>query len=61
MKDWKQMWLEKAGGNLLTCEWEKGQQSITVRQSFVREEHQTLRIHKLNIAFIEKDGKIHKQ
>lgn len=36
MKDWKQMWLEKAGGNLLTCEWKKGQKNLTVRQAFVR-------------------------
>lgn len=52
MKDWRQMWLEKAGGNLLTCEWKKGQKNLIVRQTFVREEHQTLRIHKINIAFI---------
>ena len=55
------MWLQKAGGNLLTCQWQKGSSSIKIRQSFVREEYQTLRIHKINIGYIQKDGSIVKQ
>lgn len=58
------MWLQKAGGNVLTCEWshdsvKKGQ--IKVKQTHVREEHQTLRYHKINIAYIKKGGIIVKQ
>lgn len=55
------MWLEKAGGNLLSCEWQRGDKELKIRQTFVREEYQTLRIHKINIAYIKKDGSITKQ
>ena len=37
IKQWKEMWLEKAGGNLLSCEWQKDSNQIKIKQTYVRE------------------------
>jgi len=59
MENWKKQWLQKAGGNIFSCEWSKKSKELTINQGYVRNDHQHLRVHKIKIAYVLSDNTIH--
>lgn len=49
---WREMWLEKAGLNILSCEFDEGKKVLRVKQSAYHKNHPTLRSHTIKIAII---------
>jgi aminopeptidase N len=61
LKQWKEMYLEKAGLNWAKAEWNpasRGPSVLTIHQGAVLAEHPTLRYHKMGVAFLDAEGKI---
>lgn len=54
LNQWKQMWLETPGTNVLSCTWSPGDNKLTVSQGF--DQHcSTLRLHRIKIALYQSD------
>jgi aminopeptidase N len=57
LTEWRQMWLEKASLNVIEAEWNPADQSpnakIVIKQSAYKEDHPTLRLHKIKVAFFK--------
>jgi aminopeptidase N len=55
LSDWRQMWLEKASLNVIQAAWDPTDSSnnakITIRQTPYTQDHPTLRLHKIKVAF----------
>ena len=57
------LWIEKAGPNILTSEWDskkQGDQTLKIYQTVYHEDLKTLWFHKIKVAFFGEDMKIHK-
>lgn len=59
MKEWRQMWLEKASLNLIEAEWKPEDHSKTakmiIKQSLHTSDHPTLRLHKIKVGLFNAD------
>jgi aminopeptidase N len=55
LTEWRQMWLEKASLNVIQASWNPNDTSkdakITIKQTPYTQEHPTLRLHKIKVAF----------
>jgi aminopeptidase N len=58
---WNQQWIETAGTNTVKVEWDsqkQGKQVIKLNQGALLPEHDTLRRHKMDLAFYNENGEI---
>lgn len=62
LKQFEEDWIKKAGCNSILARWDKSDKStnakLTLVQDWTLEEHQTLRYHKMKVAFYAEDGKL---
>ena len=58
ISNWQKTWLEEAGMNSVNATWQAGAETITLTQEACLVEHPTLRFHRIDIGFIDKDGKV---
>jgi aminopeptidase N len=58
MANWQEKWLEKAGLNTVTVDWENNNTSVKLIQGAVLKEHPTLRYHRIDVAFYNDNGDV---
>ena len=59
MDKFSKQWIEQAGTNVLSAHWDpthQGKSELIIHQKPVLQEHPTLRLHKIQIAFLKEDG-----
>jgi aminopeptidase N len=64
LKAWNESHLQKAGLNWVKAEWDpkaQGQGKLIIHQGSVLPEHNTLRYHKMGVAFVLENGQISEQ
>lgn len=55
---WQESWIKTAGMNAIEVEWDptiQGKTQLKIKQTAVSHEHQTLRYHKIEIAFFDEN------
>jgi aminopeptidase N len=53
LTNWNKTWIETAGLNVIECQWNKNSNKMIIKQSSALPEHNTLRYHKIKIAFLD--------
>lgn len=56
--NWQKTWLEEAGMNSVKATWQAGSESITLTQEACLQEYPTLRFHRIDVGFLDADGKL---
>ena len=58
ISNWQESWLEKAGLNTVSAEWNQGGSNVKLVQGAVLPEHPTLRFHRIDVAFYNNHGEV---